>query len=82
MYVQIINDEKGLTLVSANSKTVHKKGESKTVNQKSAFELGEKVAELALKKKIKSITFDRNGYRYHGRVKSLADGARKGGLEF
>ena len=47
-----------------------------------AFDLGEKFAKVALEKKITKVVFDRNGYRYHGRVASLAEGARKGGLEF
>ena len=45
-----------------------------------AFEIGKNLAKLALENKIKQVVFDRNGYRYHGRVKSVADGAREGGL--
>ncbi|MCK4308098.1 50S ribosomal protein L18 [candidate division WOR-3 bacterium] len=77
IYVQLVNDMKHNTLVSANSLGV-KKG-TKTEKSK---ECGKKLAELAKKKKIKTIAFDRSGYKYHGRVKALADGAREGGLKF
>jgi large subunit ribosomal protein L18 len=76
IYVQLVDDLKGRTLVSASSKDL--KG-TKTAQ---AFEVGKKVAEKAKEKKIKEVVFDRNGYLYHGRVKSLADGARDGGLKF
>jgi len=65
--VQIIDDEKGVTLASA-------KGDAK--------ELGKIIAEKALKLKIKKIVFDKGGYMYHGKVKAVAEGAREGGLEF
>ncbi|MEK7497547.1 MAG: 50S ribosomal protein L18, partial [Patescibacteria group bacterium] len=68
VYAQVINDEKGHTLASAKGK--------------SAEEVGKKVAEGALKKKIKAVVFDRGGYKYHGKVKILADAARAGGLKF
>lgn len=77
IYGQVINDEKGTTLAYATSKGSKVKGK---VEQ--AEETGEKIAEVALKAKVKSVVFDRRSYRYHGRVKAFADGARKGGLVF
>ena len=77
IYAQLVDDIKHSTLVSADSLGV-KKG---TKIEKSK-ECGKKLAELAKKKKIKTIAFDRSGYKYHGRVKALADGAREGGLKF
>jgi len=79
IYAQIIDDSTGKTLVSAgsfNNKTV--KG-SKT---EQAVAIGKEVAEKAVKAGITSVVFDRNGYLYHGRVKSLADSARESGLKF
>lgn len=83
LYVQLIDDEKGQTLLSCNSKVLtgnNKKRGHVTVEM--AKNLGNKVAELALKNKITKIVFDRSGYLYHGRIKALADGAREGGLIF
>lgn len=77
IYGQLIDDTKGKTLVSASDLKV-KTG--KKVEK--AGLVGEELAKKAVVKKIKRVIFDRNGYRYHGRVKALADGARKGGLEF
>lgn len=80
IYAQIIDDEKGNTLVSASSNV---KGFDKFENKnKAALEVGKIVAEKALKKGINLVKFDRGGYLYHGRVKSLAEGAREGGLKF
>ena len=83
IYCQVIDDSKGITLVSASSmdKNIAEsiKGKSK---QESAFIVGEAVAKLAIKKGIKAVVFDRAGYIYTGRVKALADGARNGGLDF
>ena len=80
IYAQIIDDIKGNTLVSAcsNSKDFDK-FENKN---KAALEVGKIVAKKAVKKGISSVKFDRGGYLYHGRVKSLADGARECGLKF
>ncbi len=81
---QIIDDLKGVTLVSASSldkdllKDVNKT-ESKV---ESSHLVGETIAKRALKKKVDKVVFDRNGYPYHGRIKAVADGARKAGLEF
>ncbi|MEK7567451.1 MAG: 50S ribosomal protein L18 [Patescibacteria group bacterium] len=77
IYAQIINDEKGVTIVSADSRK-EKKG---TMIEKSA-RVGEVIASLAKEKKINSIVFDRGGFYFTGHVKALADGARKGGLKF
>lgn len=79
MYAQIIDDSKGHTLVSASSLEVAK---GKSANIASSLEVGKKIAEKALQNGIKQVVFDRNGYLYHGKVKSLAEGAREGGLQF
>ena len=80
IYAQLIDDTTGKTLVSASSyknKSVENKNK---VDQ--AGVVGKEVAEKALKAGIEGVVFDRNGYLYHGRVKSLADSAREGGLKF
>lgn len=77
IYAQLIDDDKGITLVSAREKKLGKKTKIER-----AQEVGKILAERALKKKIKTVVFDRGQYRYHGRVKALAEGARKGGLKF
>lgn len=77
IYGQLIDDTKGKTLASASDLKV-KTG--KKVEK--AGLVGEELAKKAVAKKIKKVTFDRNGYKFHGRVKALAEGARKGGLEF
>lgn len=79
IWAQIIDDKHGKTLVSASTKTI--KGLKGTKQQK-ALEVGKEIAKLALVKKIINVRFDRGNYRYHGRVKALADGARNGGLKF
>ena len=77
---QLIDDVKGVTLTAASSleKGVEKSGTKSEV----AAKVGKLVAERALAAGINTVVFDRNGYLYHGRVKSLADAAREGGLEF
>jgi large subunit ribosomal protein L18 len=77
---QIIDDEKGQTLAMVSEKDLPKK-EKLTKTEKAKL-MGEILAQKALKVGIKKIKFDRRSYRYHGRVKALADGARKGGLDF
>lgn len=77
VYAQIIDDSKGTTLVSASSRD--KKFSGTKVEQAQA--VGKLVAEKANKAGIKQVVFDRNGYVYHGRIKSLADGAREAGLK-
>jgi len=82
IYAQLIDDEKMITLASANDKEVKKDRKSSLTKVAVALEVGKLLAKKALKKNIKKIVFDRGGYKYHGRVKSLAEGARGGGLEF
>jgi large subunit ribosomal protein L18 len=83
IYVQVIDDLKGATLVSANSGEGAEKGKKRSGgNLAAAKEVGKAVAERAKAKGIKKVVFDRGGYIYHGRVKALADAAREGGLEF
>lgn len=80
IYAQLIDDANGVTLVSASS-FKNKAVESKNKSEQAAV-VGKEVAEKALKAGIESVVFDRNGYLYHGRVKSLANSAREGGLKF
>lgn len=80
IYAQLIDDEKGRTLVAASEKEI--KFKTKQTKKEKAASLGEILAEKALKKKIGQVVFDRGSHRYHGRVKALAEGARKGGLKF
>lgn len=83
IYAQVIDDVKGVTLVSASTveKSILPLLEGKTKSEK-AFIVGEEIAKKAKKKGIKTVVFDRGGYLYIGRVRNLADGARKAGLEF
>lgn len=76
---QIIDDVKGVTLVSSSSMTLKLENGS---NVDAAAAVGKDIAEKAIAKKIKTIVFDRSGYVYHGRVKALAEAAREAGLEF
>ena len=80
IYAQVIDDVKGVTLVSASS--MDKDFEGYGGNVEAAKKVGAKVAEKALAAGIKQVVFDRGGYVYHGRVAALAEGAREGGLEF
>lgn len=82
IYGQIIDDAKQKTIISFSSKKLTNKEKEKKGKEAIAFLVGEKIAILAKKKKIKKVVFDRSGYKYHGRIKMLAEGARKGGLEF
>ncbi len=79
IYAQIIDDAKGVTLVSASTLDVEG---LKNANKDTAKAIGAEVAKRAIGKNIKAVVFDRNGYLYHGRVKALADGAREAGLSF
>ncbi len=83
LYAQIIDDEKGVTLCEASSKSKGlQKGIPSGGNIAAAKTVGTALAERAKKKGIERVCFDRNGYRYHGRVKALADAAREAGLKF
>lgn len=79
IYAQLIDDEAGKTVLSASSMKLDSKGKTKV---QVSFEVGKALAEKAKEAGIESVVFDRGGYLYHGRVKSLADGARDGGLKF
>ncbi|RLC52406.1 MAG: 50S ribosomal protein L18 [Candidatus Cloacimonadota bacterium] len=79
---QIINDEIGHTLVAVSSLSKDLNIDRSKKKTEQSFEVGKKLGELALEKGIKKVCFDRGGFLYHGRVKALADGARKAGLEF
>ena len=82
IYCQIIDDVNGKTIVQTSSRDKSIVDLKLKSNIEISFNVGKSVAELALKKGIDKIKFDRGGYLYHGRVKSLADGAREGGLKF
>ncbi len=83
IYVQLIDDVKGNTLITASTLDKELKGSFEGKDKKAqAYAVGELVAKKAKAKKIKAVVFDRGGYLYTGRVASLADGARKGGLQF
>ena len=80
IYAQLIDDTKGVTLVSASS--LEKGFEGPGSNCEAAKKVGEAIAQRARDKGIEAVVFDRGGYLYHGRVKALAEGAREGGLQF
>ncbi len=79
IYAQLVNDTTGETIAAASSR---EKGADKGTKSERANAVGKALAEKAKKAGVESVVFDRNGYVYHGRVKSLADGAREGGLKF
>lgn len=80
IYAQVVNDESGETLVAAS--TMDKGLVLSGTKAEKASKVGERVAELCQGKGVSQVVFDRGGYLYHGRVKAVADGARKGGLQF
>jgi large subunit ribosomal protein L18 len=82
IYAQIIDDQKGVTLVAASSIEKELKSRPKSSKKNTASDVGKLVAERAKKAGVVDVVFDRGGYRYHGRIKALADGAREGGLNF
>jgi len=77
IYAQVINDDKGITIASASSRGLDIKPK-----MQQAAKVGEMISKSAQEAGVTSVVFDRNGYLYHGRVKELADAARKGGLNF
>lgn len=82
IYAQIIDDHKGVTLVSASTAEGKKTSRTTGGNVAAAKAIGKAVAERAKAKGIEQVVFDRGGYIYHGRVKALADAAREAGLKF
>jgi large subunit ribosomal protein L18 len=83
IYAQVIDDIKGVTLAAASSVEKDMRGSLKTgANVEAAKAVGKLVAQRAIEKGIKDVVFDRGGYRYHGRIKALADAAREGGIKF
>ena len=80
IYAQLIDDIKGITLVSAS--TLDKDLNGYGGNKEAARKVGKLIAERAAQKGIREVVFDRGGYIFHGRVKELAEGAREGGLKF
>ena len=82
IYAQIIDDVAGKTIVSASEKELKKETGAKLTKKDIAKSVGQLLSKKAVKAKISKVVFDRNGYKYHGRVKALAEGAREGGLKF
>ncbi len=83
IYAQVIDDIKGKTLVSASTIEASQRQKKQTgANIEAATKIGSLIAERALKKGVKSVKFDRGGYKYHGRIKALAEAARIAGLKF
>lgn len=84
IYAQIIDDERGVTLVAASTLSPELKGQIESISGKVAAAklVGQLIGKKALEKGINKVVFDRNGYLYHGRVQALADGAREAGLDF
>lgn len=80
IYAQVIDDLSGRTITSAS--TNEKSYSSGGGNVNAASEIGKVIADRATSAGVKKVVFDRNGYRYHGRIRALADGAREGGLKF
>jgi large subunit ribosomal protein L18 len=79
LYVQVIDDLKGVTIAAASTQELGDKAKLNIENSKS---VGKKIAEKAIASGVQTIVFDRNGYLYHGNVKAFAEGAREGGLKF
>ncbi len=82
IYAQLVDDDEGKTLASASDFELEKNKNKKAVKSDLAKEVGKLVAQKAAAKKIKVVIFDRGGYKYHGRVKALAEAARESGLNF
>jgi large subunit ribosomal protein L18 len=81
IHAQLVDDVKGITLVFAKDLEI-KEADKKDDKTKLAYKVGELIAAKAKKAGISQVVFDKSSYKYHGRVKALADGARKGGLKF
>ena len=79
LYVQIIDDLKGVTVAAASTLEL---GDKAKLNIENSKNVGKKIAEKAIASGVQTIVFDRNGYLYHGNIKALAEGAREGGLKF
>lgn len=79
IYAQIVDDIKGVTIVSASTKEL---GDKAKLNIENSKNVGKKIAEKAVASGVQAIVFDRNGYLYHGNIKAFAEGAREGGLKF
>ena len=91
IYAQIIDDTKGKTIFQVSdlkklkikpSSRAQVEGNEKLKKMDKAFEVGKEIAKLAIEKKIKKVVFDRGGFKYHGRIKAVAEGAREAGLVF
>ncbi len=83
IYAQLIDDQTGKTIVSANDqKMTEIKAKDLSGKVARAYEVGKMIGQAALDKKVEQIIFDRAGYKYHGRIKALAEGAREAGLKF
>jgi large subunit ribosomal protein L18 len=80
IYAHLVDDTQGKVLIGTSSMT--KSGRTGKQKIEVANEVGKRIGKLALEKGIKEVTFDRGGYKYHGRVKALAEGAREAGLKF
>jgi len=82
IYAQVIDDNNGVTLLSVSSREKEMAGQTGIKKTEQAKLVGKSLAEKCKEKGIENVVFDRSGYKYHGRVKSLADAAREGGLKF
>ncbi len=84
IYGQLVDDDKGKTLIAASDLEIKSSSKKQKTANKTvvAHEVGELLAKKAIEKKFEKMVFDRGGYKYHGRIKALAEGAREGGLKF
>lgn len=82
IYAQVVDDLNGVTILSASSKEKGFEGNAGLKKTEQAKLVGKTLAQKCLEKGIQNVVFDRSGYQYHGRIKSLADAAREGGLKF
>jgi large subunit ribosomal protein L18 len=83
IYAQIVDDQKGITLVTASTLDKgYRKKAGQPFNKETAREIGKRIADRAREKNVTKVVFDRGSYLYHGKIKALAEGAREGGLDF